>query len=132
MKNRTSALAVIFAVLLAGCILGIGGYHFFERGSPARQALSSAGRITGHPGRLADQLQLTKEQEKQLGLILEDSRRQIETGRKEWDSKLQQIRTKTNERIAVILNTEQKQKFQGILSTAGSHGQADGQGHGHE
>ena len=134
MKNRSSALAVIFAVLLIGCILGIASYHFFARGSRERQASFSASRIPGHPGRLADQLQLTKEQEMQLGMILEDSRRQIETGRKDWDSKLQEIRTKTNERIAAILNNEQKQKFQTILNSAGSHGRSgdQGRGHGHE
>jgi Spy/CpxP family protein refolding chaperone len=131
MKNRASALAVIFAVLLIGCILGIAGYHFFEKRSYGGSAVSSVGRIPGHTGRLAEQLQLTKEQEKQLGVILEESRHQIETGRNQWDLKLQEIRTKTNERIATILNDEQKQKFQTILSTAGSHGRSsDEQGHG--
>ena len=131
MKNRTRALAVILAILLIGCILGIAGYRFFEGGSHARPAISSSGRVLGHTGRIADQLQLTKEQEKQLGEILDDSRRQIETGRKELDSKLQEIRTKTNARITAILNDEQRQKFQKILNTAGSHGRADDQGHGH-
>lgn len=131
MKNRTSALAVIVAVLLIGCILGIAGYRFFERGSHGRPADAAVGRIPGHTGRLVEQLQLTGEQEKQLGIILEDSRRQIESGRIEWDSKLQEIRTKTNEKIAAILNDQQKQKFQTILSTAGSHGQPDDRGHGH-
>ncbi len=129
MKSRTSALAVILAVLLVGCVLGIAGYHLIQRGSHGRADLSSTGRITGHLGRLADQLQLTKEQEKQLGIILEDSRRQIETGRKDWDSKLQGIRTKTNERIASILNEEQKQKFRTILGSSGPHGRSDDQGH---
>jgi Spy/CpxP family protein refolding chaperone len=130
MKNRTRALAAIVAVLLIGCILGVAGYHFFQRGSHERTAFTSADRISGHTGRLADQLQLTREQEKQLNVILEDSKRQIETGRKELDSKLQEIRSKTNERITAILNDGQRQKFQTILSTAGSHGRSDTQGHG--
>jgi Spy/CpxP family protein refolding chaperone len=132
MNNRTCAFAVMVAVLLIGCVMGIAGYHFFERGSHARPVISSASRTPGHAGRLADQLQLTKEQEKQLGEILDDSRRQIETGRKELDSKLQEIRLKTNARITSILNEEQSQKFQKILSTAGSHGRVTGQGHGHD
>jgi Spy/CpxP family protein refolding chaperone len=131
MKNRTSALAVIVAVLTIGCILGIAGYRFFERGSHGKLADSAAGRM-GHTGRLAEQLQLTGEQEKQLGMILEDSRRQIEAGRIEWDSKLQEIRAQTNERITAILNDQQRQKFQTILNTGGAHRQSDGHGHGHD
>jgi Spy/CpxP family protein refolding chaperone len=131
MKNRTRALATIAAVLLIGCILGMAGYRYFERGSHGMQAISSAGRIPGHTGRLAYQLQLTKEQEKQFSAILEDSRREIEIGRTEWDSKLKEIRTKTNERIAAILNDQQRQNFQKILSTAGSHGRSPDQGHAH-
>ncbi len=130
MKNRTSALAVIFAVLLIGCALGIAGYRFFERKSHEGPGISSARTIPGHAGRLADQLELTTEQEKQLSVILQDSRSQIESGRKEWDSKLQGIRTKTNERIAQILTDQQKQKFQAILSTADSHGRLSNEGHG--
>lgn len=131
MKNHTRAMAVIVAVLLTGCILGIAGYHFYERGFRTKQAISTTGHVSGHTGRLANRLQLTKEQEKKLGEILEDSRRQIETGRKEFDSKLQGIRAKTNERIAAILNDEQRQKFQQILIDAGSHGRSDDQGGGH-
>ena len=121
MKNRTRAVEVIVAVLLIGCILGIVGYHFYERGFGTKPAISTAGHVSGHAGRLADRLQLTKEQERQLGEILEDSRRQIETDRKAFDSKLQETRAKTNERIAAILNDEQKKKFQQILIDAGSH-----------
>jgi Spy/CpxP family protein refolding chaperone len=131
MKSRTSALAVIVAVLLTGSALGIAGYRFFERRSHEGPDLSSASTIPGHAGRLADQLQLTNEQQKQLGVILQESRRQIETGRKEWELKLQEIRTKTNERIAEILSEQQKQKFKAILSTASSHGRSNDQGHGH-
>ncbi len=131
MKNRASALVVLFAVLLIGCVLGIAGYNFYKRGSHGENTFPSAGRIQGHAGRLADQLQLTQEQVKQLGAILEDSRRQIETGRREWDSRLQEIRTKTNERIAEILNDQQKQEFKKILSTAESHERSKDQSHGH-
>ena len=68
MKNRSHAVAVIVAVLLIGCILGIAGYHFFfEKKFPVTPAASNTGHVSGHAGRLADRLQLTKEQEGQLG-----------------------------------------------------------------
>jgi Spy/CpxP family protein refolding chaperone len=80
---------------------------------------------------LTDRLQLTKAKEAQLNEILEASRREIDASRTEWESKLQSIRTKTNERIATILNDEQKKKFQQLLSEAGTYRESGRQGHGH-
>lgn len=131
MKNRIRALAVILAVLLIGCLLGIGGYHYLGKGIQTRPAGSGTQRAQSHTGRLASRLQLTKEQEGQLNSILDDSKRQIDTGRAEWESKLQAIRAKTNERIAAILNNEQKMRFQQYLSEAQSHGRSSNQGRGH-
>ena len=131
MKNRTRALAAIFAVLLLGCVLGIGGYHFLGKRIQKNPTVSETRRAQSHTGRLAIRLQLTKEQEAQLNSILEDSRLQINTGRAEWESKLQTIRTKTNERIAAILNDEQRKKFQQFLGEAGSHGRPGDQGRSH-
>ena len=130
MKNRTRALAVIFAVLLLGCLLGIAGYHFLGRDYQKRPTVSDTQRAQSHTGRLASRLQLTKDQESQLNAILEDSRRQIDAGRKELESKMQTIRAKTNERIAAILNDEQRKKFQQYLSEAKSHGRPADQGRG--
>jgi Spy/CpxP family protein refolding chaperone len=133
MRNRTRAFAVIVAVLLIGCVLGIAGYHIYERRSQRNPTSTTTGHAPGHTGRLADRLQLTKEQEQQLNKILEESRQQIEIGRRELDSKLQAIRIKTNERIASILNEEQRKSFQQLLGETGSHGSAGDQnrGHGH-
>ena len=133
MKNRTRAFAVIVAVLLIGCVLGIAGYHFYARRLQRDPANTATRHSSGHTGRLADRLQLTKEQEQQLNKILEESRQQIESGRRELESKLQEIRTKTNERIAAILNDEQKKKFQQLLTEGRSHGGVSdqNQGHGH-
>jgi Spy/CpxP family protein refolding chaperone len=131
MKNRLRALAVILAVLLIGCLLGIGGYHFLGRGLDNQAAVSDARRIQSHTGRLASRLQLTKEQEEQLKAILEDSRRQINTGRAEWESNMQAIRAKTNKKISAILNDEQRRMFQQYLNEAQSHGRPADQGRGH-
>jgi Spy/CpxP family protein refolding chaperone len=131
MKNRTRALAAIFAVLLIGCLLGIAGYHFYGRGLKKHSAISDAQRAQGHAGRLADRLQLTKEQKAQLNAILEDSRRQIDARRKELELQMQTIRAKTNERIAAILNDEQRKNFQQFLGEAKSHERSATQGSGH-
>ena len=124
MKNRTSALAVIAAVLLIGCLLGIAGYHLYERVSLKRSVVSRSSAIPGHSERLADRLQLDDAQNAQLNAILEASRREIDAG-------MQAVRAKSNEKINAILNDEQKKKFQQILSEAGSHQRPEGRGHGH-
>jgi Spy/CpxP family protein refolding chaperone len=131
MKNRTRALAAILAVLLIGCLLGIAGYHYFGRGLQKHTVVSDTQRTQGHAGRLVDRLQLTKEQEAQLNVILEDSRRQIDAGRKELEFKMQAIRVKTNERIDAILNDEQRKKFQQFRSETKSHDRPANQGSGH-
>lgn len=131
MKNRTRALAAIFAVLLIGCLLGVAGYHYWGRGLPKHSAVSDAQRAQGHAGRLADRLQLTIEQKAQLNAILADSRRQIDAGRNELESKMQTIRAQTNEKIAAILNDEQKKNFQQIRNETKSHERPANQGSGH-
>ncbi len=131
MKSRSSAMAVIVAVLLFGCLLGMAGYHFWGRGLQPHSALSNTQRTQGHTGRLTSRLKLTEEQEAQLKVILEDSRRQINASRMEWDLKLQDIRTKTNERIAAILNEEQRKNFRQLIKDADPHGRSTDQGHGH-
>jgi Spy/CpxP family protein refolding chaperone len=131
MKNRARALAVLVAVLLLGCLLGIAGYRFLEKRIQKPPAVTSTQRVRNHTGRLASRLQLTKEQEVQLNSILEDSRRQIDTSRAEWESKLQTLRAKTNERIAAILNDEQRKQFQQFLGEAQSHGRSGNQARGH-
>jgi Spy/CpxP family protein refolding chaperone len=130
MKTRTSALAVITAVLLIGCLLGIAGFHFYERSLQKRTGDSYTSGVQAHTGRLADQLQLNNAQKAQLNAILEDSRREIDAGRMEMESKMQAIRVKANEKIAAILDDEQKKRFQQLLSEGESHGGLEGRGHG--
>ena len=121
MKNRSRAMMVLIAVLLAGCLLGIAGNHYFERRSIRSSINSTALRSQGNPERLAKHLQLTAEQEVQFKTIVEDSRRQINAGSAELESKVEAIRSATNGKIAAILNDEQKKKFQQLLSEAEAH-----------
>lgn len=121
MKDRARAMAVIIAVLLAGCLLGVAGLHFWERGFRAQNGIPLTPRVQGQTERLAKRLQLTAAQEAQLKAILEDSRHQINNGRAELEMKLETIRNQTNEKIAAILNDEQKRAFQKLLGEAAAH-----------
>ncbi len=121
MKNRTRALAVMTAVLLAGCLLGVAGFRFWERGFRGRDAIPQAPRVPGQTDRLARRLHLNPEQEAQLKAILEESRRQINSGRAELEQKMETVRVQTNEKIAAILDDGQKKEFQRLLSQAEAH-----------
>jgi Spy/CpxP family protein refolding chaperone len=131
MKNRLRALAVMIAVLLAGCVLGMTGLHFWETGFRAPVDASATRRAQEQNAKLARRLQLTAAQEAQLKAILDDSRRQINAGRTELETKLETIRARTNEKIAAILNEEQKKKFQQLLSEGDVHKLRSGRGQDH-
>jgi Spy/CpxP family protein refolding chaperone len=135
MKSRARALAVMIALLLAGCLLGIAGHHFWEMRFRERAAAPVAPQVQRQTDRLAKRLQLNAEQAAQLKAILDESRLRINAGRAEYDSKLEAIRAQTNEKIAAILNDEQRKRFQQLLSEADAHrrpaDRGDGRG-GHE
>ena len=56
MKNRSSAVAVIIAVLLIGCLLGIAGYHFGGDRLQKHSASPDLQRSRGHAERLTSRL----------------------------------------------------------------------------
>ena len=128
MKDRSRALAVMIAVLLAGCVLGVTGLHFWEAAFGARVGASVTPRVKGQNARLARLLQLSTTQETKLKAILDDSRREIDAGRAEWETKLEAIRTRTNEKITAILNDEQKEQFQQVLAKGDVHKHGSGRG----
>jgi hypothetical protein len=132
MKNRSRAMIVLIAVLLAGCLLGIAGNRYFERRFLRPSVYSTALRSQGNPERLAKRLQLTAEQEVQLKAILGDSRRQINAGSAELVSKVEAIRSATNGKIAAILNDGQRKKFQQLLSEAEARRRPTGRSNGQE
>ena len=101
--------------------MGVTGLHFWERGVRGRDGIPLTPGVQGQTERFAKRLQLTAAQEAQFKAILEDSRRQINNGRAELEMKLETIRNQTNEKIAAILNDEQKRAFQKLLGEAAAH-----------
>jgi hypothetical protein len=120
MSSRGRALAVLIAVLLVGCLLGVAGLHLWEKRFQGDRGFLYPSREQGHPNRLVERLRFTSEQQVQFKAILEDSRRQIKAGRVEMEQKLDAIRAQTNGRIAAMLNEEQKKKFEQFLREAES------------
>ena len=126
MKNRTQALAVLIAVFLVGCVLGIAGLRFWESRSQQEAVLQFPWREQGRANRLVELLGLTPEQNAQLNTILQDTRRQIDAGRLETERNLDAIRAQANTKIEAILNEEQKKKFAQYLKEYGSPGESRG------
>jgi Spy/CpxP family protein refolding chaperone len=116
MKNKTSALVVMIAVLLAGFLLGVAGLHFWQKKSDRDVSLLLQSQSRGVTHGLVEQLQLTSEQQTQLRVILEDLRHQINEGSAEMERKLATLRDQANAKIVAMLNDEQKKKFEQILS----------------
>ena len=65
---------------------------------------------------LSDKLNLTADQKEKVKVILESSREEMTSTRKDAMTKVQSIREKTNEKIQAVLTLEQKEKFQKIIS----------------
>jgi len=130
MSNRARAVAVLIAVLLAGCVIGMAGLRLWEKRSEGGHG-DSRGRMPEVETRFARTLQLSPEQQNQLKLILEESRHQIDATRAEMGQQFDKIRAATNAKIAAILSDEQKKKFEQLLKEADSHGRPDREGEGH-
>jgi len=120
MSTRTRAVAVLIAVLLLGCLLGFAGLRLWQKRSEGGHGFSFLlGRRPEVSTKFAQRLQLTAEQQAQLKVILEESRRQIDAGRAEMDRKMEGIRADTNRKIAAILTPDQRTKFEQFLTEAG-------------
>ncbi len=115
MNNPRRALAVLVAVFLAGCLVGAGVDNLLGRRIAARGGEAPRSGRAGGTDRLAAVLQLTPDQQIQLKSIYDDLRQQINSTRREMGERFDAVRARANERIASMLNPEQKKKFEEYL-----------------
>ena len=134
MTDRPRALAVLLAVFLVGCIAGSAGSYYWLKKDTTVQNHRREDGIPGLQGRhrwqgFLHSLQLTPEQDARFKEIMMESFKQMEPLRKQGEPlrrqlnatmeeqipKLEAIRTETNRKISVILNPEQKKKFEAFL-----------------
>ena len=128
MTSRKNAVAVLAAVLFTGCLLGALGFWLWETRAGNGTGMNT--RYDGHDYsyRIFDRLQLTSDQEKKLGEILDDSRREINDCRMEMQERMDEIRDDTNARIAAVLDETQRSTFESLIKQAES--QREGGRHG--
>jgi Spy/CpxP family protein refolding chaperone len=137
--NRNAVYVAVFAVLcvLAGVLVGAGIVKkvacpgFGPPGGPnfAMRAERFMGRGPG--GRfggaspvkmLADRLDLDKEQETEVGKILEGSRQEIDKLGEDVRYTIDKIKSEGDERIMKILDPAQQEKFMALLEEMRSAG----------
>jgi len=117
-KTRTEAALLVFVVFLLGALVGGLGYHLWgERvwghqgpighmGPPSREQIVSD---------LNHELQLTPDQQKQLGSIIDETRAQVRALYTPLDAQHEQIRQQGRARIRAILTAEQQPKFDAFM-----------------
>jgi len=114
-KTRSEAAVLVIVVFLLGALLGGVATHLWS------QRVSGNVIMPGHPTRdqlvssLTRELQLTAEQQQQLGVIIDETRAQIQVVYAPADAQREELRQKGRSRIRAILTPEQKPKFEAFM-----------------
>ena len=121
MNSRNNAIVAIIAVLLIGCLVGASGFWLWEKRAQNTLNFNDVDSQYDYSIRIFDRLNISSEQETKLKEILEESRQEILACRTELQNKMESIRTETNEKIAQILDEDQRSMFERLLQEAESH-----------
>jgi Spy/CpxP family protein refolding chaperone len=115
-KTRSEAAVLVIVVFLLGALLGGVSTHLWSErvfGNPI---------ITpGHPTRdqlvssLTHELQLNADQQKQLAVIIDETRAQIQVVYAPADAQRDELRQQGRTRIRAILTPEQEPKFEAFM-----------------
>jgi hypothetical protein len=116
-KARSEAAALVFVVFLLGVLLGGLGNHLWN----ARVSGQQLGTPSGPPQMgpimtdLTRELQLTPDQQKQLGVIVTDTRAKWSALYSPLDGQREQIRQESRAHIRAMLTSDQQPKFDDFL-----------------
>jgi Spy/CpxP family protein refolding chaperone len=119
-KARREAAVLVLIVFLLGVLLGGVGNHLW-----GSRVWGNSGGHSGPPGppptreqvldNFTKELQLTPDQEKQLGAILDDSRAQFRALNESLDPKRMQIRDQSRAQMRALLTPDQQPKFDAFM-----------------
>jgi hypothetical protein len=133
MNNRVRALESLIAIFLVGLIIGVGGALLWVDRGP-QDATDAGSRSSGgyrkNSVKLSDLLHLTPEQDARIKAIFDDTRRQSAALSKEMGPKFEAIRTEANNKIAAILNDDQKKIWEQFLKQKNESRDRSGRGSG--
>ena len=117
--NR-KALALIVLVLVLGVALGAVGHSLFDRRVLGARAQAPT-FLQPRPNppravtRMTTELNLTPQQQKQIGDILTDMQRRYDAVHEQMNPEFEQIREQGHDQIRQVLTTEQRPKFEDFL-----------------
>jgi Spy/CpxP family protein refolding chaperone len=114
-KKRGEAAVLVFVVFLLGALLGGVGNHVWGERVWGKQIINTQPTRNEIVGDLTRDLQLTPDQQKQLGSIVDDTRAQWRTLYTTIEPQHEQIRQQSRDRIRAILTPDQKPKFEEFM-----------------
>ena len=113
-NTRREAALLVFVVFLLGLLVGGVGNHLWGERVWGRQEPGAHGNPPSREQVVNDltrELQLTPDQQKQLGPIIDDTRAQVRALYTPLDPQHEQIRQQGRAHIRAILTPEQQPKF---------------------
>ena len=114
-KKRGEAAVLVLVVFLLGALLGGVGNHVWGERVWGKQIINTQPTRNEIVGDLTRDLQLTQDQQKQLGSIVDDTRAQWRTLYTTIEPQHEQIRQQSRDRIRAILTPDQKPKFEEFM-----------------
>lgn len=113
-KARREAAVLVVVVFLLGATLGAVGNHLWGARVLGMRTADQPARLHGMAD-LAQQLQLTSEQQKEVAAITDDVRTRWKALYTPLDAEREQMRLQGRQKIRSILTTEQQPKFDQYL-----------------
>ena len=119
--NNRKALALIALVFLLGVALGAVGHSIADRRVLGARTQPPAPFLQPRPNplrgvaRLTSELNLTPDQQKQIGEILADTQHRYDAVHDQMNPQFAQIRQQGRDQISQVLTTEQRSKFEDYL-----------------
>jgi Spy/CpxP family protein refolding chaperone len=114
-KTRREAALLVLVVFLLGVLLGGLGNHLWGERVWGRQNLPGSPTRDQFINDLTREVQLTPDQQQQLGVIVDDTRAKIHTAYAPADAQREQLRQQGRARIRAILTPEQLPKFEAFM-----------------
>ena len=114
-KKRGEAAVLVLVVFLLGALLGGVGNHVWGERVWGKQTINTQPTRNQLVSDLTQDLQLTPDQQKQLGSIVDDTRAQWRTLYNTIEPQHEQIRQQARDRMRAILTPEQKPKFEAFM-----------------
>ena len=114
-KKRGEAAVLVLVVFLLGTLLGGVGNHVWGERVWGKQTINTQPTRNQLVSDLTQDLQLTPDQQKQLGSIVDDTRSQWRALYTTIEPQHEQIRQQARDRMRAILTPEQKPKFEEFM-----------------